>query len=379
MRDAWIPLSVPDLGAAEQEAAAAAVPVVHEGRVVNAAIDAFEGMMAEQSGVQYAVALTSGTAAIHLGLIHLGAKPGSVVLTSSMTFAATANAIRYTGAEPIFVDAQAQDANVDVDLMLHAAAELQAAGEHVAAVVPVDLYGRCVDYTRLEPGLAALGIPLFCDAAESVGARHAGRPSGAFGVASALSFNVNKVMTTLGGGMLVSNDQALIAHAHKLAHQAREPVPWYQHTEIGFNYRMSNVTAAIGVAQCERLAELIAGRRRVREAYAAGLADLDGVRILGRGSGDGDADDNCWLTTVIVENRPVDPDHVLAHLRENGIEGRHLWKPMHQQPMYADARTYLNGTADRLFATGVNLPSSPMLTDSEIDRVVAAFRGALGV
>ena len=372
MNEQWIPLSVPDLTDTEAAAVAGAVDIVHDGRVSLSAIPAFESAIAELTGREQAVALSSGTAALHLGLIHLGARRGKLVLTSSMTFAATANAIRYTGAEPIFIDSLLEDANVDAELMLVAADELTGAGHEVVAAVPVDLYGRCVDYTTLVPGLAERGIPLFCDAAESLGAAHHGRPAGSFGVAGAVSFNVNKLLTTLGGGMLVSDDADLIAHAHKLAHQARENVAWYQHTEVGFNYRMSNIAAAVGTAQVERLDHLMAGRRAVREAYAEGLADVPGLRVLGRRAGDGQ--DNCWLTTIVIEGRPFDPDAAIDHLRSRGIEARHLWKPMHQQPVFDGARSYLTGASDRLFAQGLNLPSSSTMDLADVARVVDALR-----
>lgn len=182
-------------------------------------------------------------------------------------------------------------------------------------------------------------------------------------------------MTSYGGGMLVSDDDALIARAHKLAHQAREPVPWYQHTEVGYNYRMSNTTAALGRAQLSRLPDLLAGRRAVREWYAAAFAHRDDLRILGRESGDGE--DNCWLTTIIVEGRPFDPSAAISHLRSAGIEARHLWKPMHLQPIFAEARAYRTGVADGLFASGLNLPSTSTLTEADVARVAEAVLDAI--
>ncbi|CCI52025.1 DegT/DnrJ/EryC1/StrS family aminotransferase [Nostocoides jenkinsii] len=363
-----IALSVPDLGPAEAAAAAASVDVVRGGKVDLGAIEQFERGIAEVTGCRYAVALSSGTAALHLALIHLGARPGTVVLTSSMTFAATANAIRYTGAEPVFVDSQASDANVNPHLLLNAADQLLAQGREIAAAVPVDLYGRCADYSVLEPGLRERGIPLLCDAAESLGAAHNGRPAGSFGEAGVFSFNVNKLLTTLGGGMLVSDDEDLVAHARKLATQARENVPWYEHTELGFNYRMTHTSAAIGNAQLARLPELLAARRAIRDGYAGHFADVPSVRILGRDAGDGG--DNCWLTSIVVNDPTFDAAAAVAALQAEGIEARQLWKPMHLQPVYADATVVGGELAEDLFARGLNLPSSSVLTDSELDRVV---------
>ncbi len=371
MTDHAIALSVPDLTRAEKDAVAAATEVVSGGRTRLDAITQFEREFAAHSGTRRAVAVSSGTAAIHLALIHLGARPGTAVLTSSMTFAATANAIRYTGADPVFIDSRREDANVDVDLMIEAADTLADEGVEVVAAIPVDLFGRCAHYTTLEPALAERGIPLLADAAESVGATHNGRPAGSMGRAGAISFNVNKIMTTLGGGMIVSDDEELCDHAHKLANQARENVAWYEHTEIGYNYRMSNLAAALGSAQLRRLPELMAGRRRVREAYAAAFADEPSIRILGRDTGD--QDDNCWLTTIVVDNGRFHPQAAIDQLADMGIEARHLWKPMHQQPVYAGARAFLTGAADDLFANGLNLPSSSILTDAELDRVSTAI------
>ena len=357
-------------------------------------VDAFEREIAERVGVEHALALSSGTAALHLALIHLGARPGTKVVLSSMTFAATANAVVYTGAEPVFVDVRPDDGNVDVELMLHAIRTLQDEGEDVVAAIPVDLFGRACDYTALEAGLAGLGVPLLEDAAESLGAHVDGHPAGSFGTAAALSFNGNKIMTTSGGGMLLSDDAGLIAHARKLSTQSREPVPWYEHTEIGYNYRLSNILAALGRGQLERLDDMIARRRQIRDRYAEAFADLP-LRFLGRDADRGDANDNCWLTTVVVDptwdeerlphtlveergtsletNSPTPADEIVATMSAQNIEVRHLWKPMHLQPVFSEARSFTTGASDDLFMRGVTLPSGPALTDDQIDRVIASF------
>ena len=209
------------------------------------------------------------------------------------------------GTTPVFVDAREADGNLDPNLLDQAVSTLLAEGADIAAVIPVDLLGRVCDYPAIEEVLAAHDgarrIPVLADAAESLGAALHGRPAGSFGHAAALSFNGNKIMTTSGGGMLLSDDAALIERARSLSTQARQPVPWYEHADIGYNYRLSNLLAALGRAQLSRLDDLIARRREIREIYAAGLADLPGVRILGREPGRGDAEDNCWLTAVVID------------------------------------------------------------------------------
>ncbi len=244
-------------------------------------VDRFEAEIAERCGVRGALALSSGTAALHLALLDAGAGPGTVVVLPTMTFAASANAVAYTGAEPVFVDS-GPDANVDVDLLVETVESLLREGVIVAAVMTVDLFGRCCDYTSLEGRLAALDVPLIEDAAEALGAHHGERAAGSFGRAAALSFNGNKIMTTSGGGMLLSDDLDLLERARYLSTQARQPAAWYEHTEIGYNYRMSNILAALGIGQLERLDSMIGRRREIRRRYEAGLADLDGVGFLGR-------------------------------------------------------------------------------------------------
>ena len=242
-------------------------------------VDAFEREVAERVGVRHAAALASGTAALHLGLLTLGVRPGDVVVTSTMTFAATANAIVYTGALPYFVDAEWAGGNMDPDLLERALTELAASGTRVAAIVPVDLLGKAADYTRILPIADRFGVPVLADAAEALGASHAGAPAGSFGAASALSFNGNKIMTTSGGGMLLTDDADIASRVRYLSTQARQPAVHYEHTEVGYNYRLSNLLAALGRAQLTRLDEMIARRRAVREAYRELFAPVPGVRI----------------------------------------------------------------------------------------------------
>lgn len=351
-------------------------------------VDAFEAEIAVRADVSHALALTSGTAALHLGLLGLGAGPGTAVIVPSMTFAASANPVAYTGAEPVFVDSGA-DGNLDPDLMMEAIDSVQAQGTRVVAAMSVDLFGRCADYDQIVPGLSARGIPLIEDAAEALGAAYHGSPAGSFGAAAVLSFNGNKIMTTSGGGMLLSNDGDLIERARYLSTQARQPAAHYEHTEIGYNYRLSNILAALGRAQLSRLDGMIARRRAIRQLYVEGLADVPGVRFLGRNHDDGqmhtdeatrrDDEDNCWLTCIVLDPAVthVGPSQLIAELAHEDIESRHLWKPMHLQPAFASARFFDNGQSERLFARGVTLPSGSGLQDEEIERVIKVLHATL--
>jgi dTDP-4-amino-4,6-dideoxygalactose transaminase len=336
-------------------------------------VDAFEAEVAELVGVEHALALSSGSAALHLAMLEVGAGPGRVVVMPTMTFAATANAVAYTGATPVFVDALRSDANIDPERLVEAVDTLRAEGADVCAVVTVDLFGRACDYAAIEPALEARGIALVEDAAEALGASRGGRRAGTFGRAAALSFNGNKIMTTSGGGMLLSDDGDLVAHARKLSTQAREPVPWYEHVEIGYNYRLSNLLAAFGRAQLSRLPAMIERRREIRARYARAFEETGVVTLLGGPDGE----DNCWLTgiTLADEAIPNGVTPVLAALNAEGIEARHVWRPMHLQPVFSGARTFLNGVSDDLFRSGLLLPSGSALSDSDVDRVVAALLG----
>ncbi|MEW1954934.1 aminotransferase class I/II-fold pyridoxal phosphate-dependent enzyme [Terrabacter sp. NPDC080008] len=347
-------------------------------------VDAFEAEVAARCGVAGALALSSGTAALHLALLDAGVGPGTLVPVSDLTFAATVNAVAYTGADPVLVDAQEADGNVDVDLLLDAVDRLRAEGASVPAVVVVDLFGRCADYGRLEPALADRGVHLIEDAAEALGAFHAGRGAGSFGRSAALSFNGNKIMTTSGGGMLLSDDAEMLARARYLSTQARQPVPWYEHTEVGFNYRMSNILAALGRGQLTRLDAMIARRREIRDLYDKHLSGIFGIRVLGRSGADYDDDDNCWLTTIVIDGpgASCEPGQTIADgavdaLNAVDIEARHVWKPMHLQPVHREMRAFLNGSSERLFERGITLPSGAGLTDADVFRVIDALTAHL--
>ncbi|SHG29503.1 dTDP-4-amino-4,6-dideoxygalactose transaminase [Jatrophihabitans endophyticus] len=361
-------LSAPDVGELESRYVAAALA---SGWVAPAGPDlaAFETEMATRVGVGHAVGLSSGTAGLHLGLLTLGVGRGDVVLTSTMTFAATANAIAYTGASPFFVDSDATG-NVDVGLLAEAARTVVDSGRRLGAIVPVDLLGKCCDLAAIERLAAELEVPLLVDAAESVGATRDGRPSGSFGAASVFSFNGNKIMTTSGGGMLLTDDGALAERVRYLSTQARQPVAHYEHTDIGYNYRLSNVLAALGRAQLARLDRMIERRRAVRAAYRAQFDGVVGVEVFG---GD-DAADNCWLTCIVVDpTAGWSPTQLSQHLAARGIESRPMWKPMHLQPVFANTERLVDGTAERLFARGLTLPSGSGMTDPDLARVRAAI------
>ena len=367
-------LSAPDVGPLEESYV---VEALRSGWVAPAgpAVDAFEREVAERVGVGHAVALASGTAGLHLALIAAGVGPGQVVVVPTLTFAATANAVAYTGAEPVFVDCDPQTGNIDTALLADLFATLRAEGRTIGAVVPVDLFGTCADYSGLIPLCDAYGVPLIEDAAESLGSTHRGRPAGSFGIAGVLSFNGNKIMTTSGGGMLLSDDAALVARCRHLSTQARQPVPHYEHREIGYNYRLSNLLAALGRAQLRRLDEMIARRRALRDTYAKLFAGIDGVALLGD-----DDQANCWLTSIVVDPARAGwkAGDLAAHLAAGDIETRPVFKPMHLQPVFAGARSLLTGTAQRLFEQGLTLPSGSVLGEPERARITEAVTDFLG-
>jgi dTDP-4-amino-4,6-dideoxygalactose transaminase len=338
-------------------------------------LDAFEHEMAQRVGTAHAVGVSSGTAALHLALLALGVGPGQVVLVPTLTFAATANAVVYTGAEPVFVDCEPATGNVDVALVERMLTQLRVEGRPVGAIVAVDMFGACADYPALTEVADRFGVPIVEDAAEALGATRAGRAAGSFGRVGVFSFNGNKIITTSGGGMLVSDDADLLDRCRYLATQARQPVEHYEHTEVGYNYRLSNLLAALGRAQLSRLDAMIARRRQLRDGYGKLFAQTDGARLLAHD----DAGSNCWLTTVIVD--PVRAGwtarSLRGHLAARDIESRPVWKPMHLQPVFADARGLLTGAAALLFDNGIALPSGSALTEAQVRRVDHSIRDFL--
>lgn len=364
-------LSSPDVTQVEEDAL---VRAIRSGWVapLGPEVDAFEAELAAYGGREHAVALSSGTAALHLGLLVLGVGPGDLVLTSSMTFAATANSIVYTGAEPVFVDCD-ETGNMSPELLEDAFRVLEQEGRRVKLVLPVDLLGKVVDHERIGTVAGGRGVPVFSDAAESFGATRGGRQSSAFGVAAAVSFNGNKIMTTSGGGALLTDDEAMAARVRYLATQARQPVVHYEHTDVGYNYRMSNVLAALGRAQLSRLPEMIERRRQIRLGYRALFEDVPGVVLFGEPSGvdGGDTADNFWLTSIVIDSGVAgfSAGELRLALAAENIEARPLWKPMHMQPVFEGARAFVNGTSERLFRVGLSLPSGSVLKDRQLERV----------
>jgi pyridoxal phosphate-dependent aminotransferase EpsN len=338
-------------------------------------VDAFEDELAAAAGASYAVALSSGTAALHLALVVLGIGPGDEVACSDFTFAASANPIIYTGAVPVFVDADSATWTIDPELLDRAISSRRAAGGRVRAVIAVDLYGQCCDYDALREVCARHEVVLLQDATESLGATYRGAPAGAQGALAAFSFNGNKIITTSGGGMLVSDDRDWIEHARKLSTQAREPVPHYEHVEIGFNYRMSNLLAALGRAQLETLLARVTARRRIRDRYRELLAEAPGISFMPEAE---HGTSNAWLTCVVVDPDAfgADREAIRLALEAEDIEGRPLWKPMHLQPVFASHEVYGGDVGARLFDRGLCLPSGSALTDEEQNRVVATVLAA---
>ena len=340
-------------------------------------VDAFEAEVAAVAGVDHAVALSSGTAALHLALIVLGIGEGDEVACSDFTFAASANPITYAGATPFFVDADEETWTMDPAILDRAIAERHAAGARVRAAIAVDLYGQCCDYDAIGDVCERHGVVLVQDATESLGATYRGAPAGGQGALAAFSFNGNKIITTSGDGMLVSGNEDWIEHARKLSTQAREPAAHYEHLEIGFNYRMSNLLAALGRAQLETLGMRVTARRRLRDRYRELLDGVPGISFMPEAAY---GTSNAWLTCVVVDPEAfgADREAVRLALEAEDIEARPLWKPMHLQPIFASHVAFGGDVGARLFERGLCLPSGSALSDEAQDRVVAAVLGVHG-
>lgn len=369
-----IHLSPPDVGDAER---ALLLDAFDSGWIapLGRHVDAFEAEVADYVGVAHAAALSSGTAALHLALGLLGVGPGDEVVTSTLTFAATANAITYTGARPSFVDVDPATWQLDPERLEEVLADRAGRGRPPAAVVTVDLYGQCADADAIAAVAGRFGVPVVEDAAEALGATYKERRAGALARIATLSFNGNKIITTSGGGMLVSDDAELVERARFLATQARDPAPHYEHSTVGYNYRLSNLLAAVGRAQLASLDDKVAARRAINARYREGLGDLPGVEFMpeadyGRAT--------CWLTCVTVD--PDDFGATSAEVREAlaaaDIEARPVWKPMHRQPVFADCAVAGGAVADGLFDRGLCLPSGSSLSAIDQDRIIDLVRAA---
>jgi dTDP-4-amino-4,6-dideoxygalactose transaminase len=340
-------------------------------------VDAFEREFCDTVGVPHAAALSSGTAAIHLALLMLGVGPGDEVLVSSFTFAATANAVTYLAAIPVFIDSDRETWNMDPGLLEEELAGCARRGTLPKAVIAVDLYGQCADYDPILAVCGRYGVPLVEDAAEALGATYKGKPAGSFGAAAAFSFNGNKIITTSGGGMLVSTEAGLVERARNLSQQARDPAPHFQHSKIGYNYRMSNLLAAVGRGQLKILQDRVSRKREIFRYYKGTLGGLPGLTFMPEA---GYGCSNRWLTCTLVDPARFDAtreDIRLALEREN-IESRPLWKPMHLQPVFKDCRIRGGAVSEELFERGLCLPSGTALRDEDLERIAGIVRNVHG-
>jgi len=332
----------------------------------------FSEAMAQFLGVRQAVTCVSGTSAIHLVLQLVGVKPGDTVLVSDLTFVATANPIRYLGAEPVLIDAHPDHWNLDVQLAADELRRRADRGCRPAAVLPAHIIGRAC---RLEPLLEVARryeVPVVEDAAEAFAATVDGRQAGTFGKAGCFSFNGNKIITTGGGGLIATDDVELARKAEHLLNQAKLPGPGYLHDQVGYNYRLSNVGAAIGLAQFEQLDTILARKHHIAHRYRC-LADLPGIVFPKDEPGTEPSD---WLTTILIDETGFgrSRDEVMNCLRDRGIETRPIWTPLHQMPVYAGAERVGGQVADRIGAQGLSLPSFAALSDEQQDRIIAAVR-----
>jgi dTDP-4-amino-4,6-dideoxygalactose transaminase len=331
-------------------------------------VDAFEAELAARVEMPHALALSSGTAALHLALEVLGVRRGDSVWMSTLTFAATAFAATYVGAKPVFLDSERESWNLDPTLLADALKEASKRGTLPKAVIVVDLYGQCANYAPIVEACRKHGVPLVEDAAEALGATYQGAPAGSFGDLSVFSFNGNKIITTSGGGMLVSRNRDWIDRARYLATQARSPALHYEHETIGFNYRLSNLLAAVGRAQLADLDRRVTARRATYEVYREALGGLPGWNFMPRAPW---GNPSCWLTCATVE---VGHDKILRRLAEADIEARPVWKPMHLQPVFADSVSIGGSVAASLFSQGLCLPSGSNLSPTDRSRIIDVIR-----
>ncbi|BDA68163.1 DegT/DnrJ/EryC1/StrS aminotransferase [Calothrix sp. PCC 7716] len=335
-------------------------------------VDAFEQEFCQVTGAAHAAAVSSGTAALHLALQLIGVGYSDEVICSTLTFAASANPITYLGAKPVFIDSDRTSWNMNPDLLQEALEQRSSIGKLPKAVVLVHLYGQSADIDPILKVCNQYGVALIEDAAEALGATYKGRTPGTFGNIGIYSFNGNKIITTSGGGMLVSDDRELVAKARFLATQARDPAPHYQHSEIGYNYRLSNVLAGIGRGQLQVLNDRVAARRRNYEVYSSALGNLPGIEFMPEASF---GNSSRWLTclTIDPETFGANTDQIRIALAKQQIETRPVWKPLHLQPVFAECECIGGEVAEDLFARGLCLPSGSNLTDTDLKRVIDAI------
>ncbi|WP_027720788.1 DegT/DnrJ/EryC1/StrS family aminotransferase [Maridesulfovibrio zosterae] len=366
-------LSPPHMGGAEQEYVQQAFEsnfIAPLGPMVNG----FEQDFSKLSGLKHCAALSSGTAALHIAQHILGIGPNDIVLASSLTFIGSVSSATFLGAEAAFIDSDYKSWNMDPDLLAEAVEYYIALGRKPKAVVPTDLYGQCADYDRILEILEPHGIPIVVDAAESVGATYKGRHAGKGALMAAYSFNGNKIITTSGGGLLASDDEEIISRARWLSQQAKEPLPYYEHKEIGFNYRMSNLVAAVGRGQLEVLQDRVNRKREIFDLYKEALSGCTGISFMpeaeyGRC--------NRWLTVILIDEKEfgATPDQVRIALENENIESRPVWKPMHMQPVFSKNKIFGGQVSEDLFKRGLCLPSGTAMTQDDMDRTVKIIKG----
>jgi len=337
-------------------------------------IDEFEKQIKEYTGAKYALAVSSGTAAIHLALRVLGVKDGDEVMASTFTFIGSVAPILYERCTPFFIDSDTASWNLDPNLLEEELSQRARNGKkQPKALILTHLYGQCADVVRIQSICENYGVHLIEDAAESLGATFAGQHTGTFGKLGIYSFNGNKIITTSSGGMLVSHDEALISYARHLSTQARDDAPHYEHSEYGYNYRMSNITAGIGRGQMEVLSERIERRREIFNLYQQELNTIDGLSFMPElPSSLG----NRWLTTILLPEH-LSPEKIRVALEKENIESRPLWKPMHAQPLFRHAKGCINGTSDTFFKKGICLPSGSSMDNDDIQRILSVLKPLL--
>ncbi|MBD5344639.1 MAG: aminotransferase class I/II-fold pyridoxal phosphate-dependent enzyme [Bacteroides sp.] len=337
-------------------------------------VDEFEHRLENFLRCSQVVALSAGTAAIHLGLVMLDVKAGDEVIVQDLTFSASANPVRYQGATPVFVDSEPDTWNMSPDLLRHAIDDrIKVTGQKPKAIIPVHLYGMPAKMDEIRAIAAEYDIPILEDAAEALGSEYKGRMCGTLGRYGALSFNGNKIITTSGGGALVCPGAEEAARVKFYATQSRENRPYYYHEVIGFNYRLSNISAAIGCGQIESLQARVDRRRAIHRLYREMLSDIEGVTVQENPSDEFNS--NFWLSTILIDPATgIIPDNLRLALAEKGIETRLLWRPMHMMPFFADCPAYTDGTAESLFVRGLCLPSGSSLTDEDIIFVAETIR-----
>lgn len=345
-------------------------------------IDAFEQELAEFLGVEGAVAVSSGTAAIHLGLRLLEVQKGDIVFCSSLTFIASANPILYLGAEPVFIDSEPDTWNMSPQALERALIEAKVDNRMPKAVIVVHLYGQTARMDEIITLCNEYNVPILEDAAESLGSMYGGQPSGTLGEFGVFSFNGNKIITTSGGGMLISNNREALQKARFLATQARDQALHYQHSEMGYNYRMSNLLAGVGRAQLEVLESRVESRRTIFERYYNQLFHVPGITFMPELEG---TLSNRWLTSLILDDSITGISHLtlIEELASQNIEARPVWKPLHLQPLFAGVRYYSHGeeqsVSEELFNKGICLPSGSNMLPGEQDRVISCIKKVLGV